>query len=311
MTWLICFWQKPGYCPRLLLSLICSLYPYPVHHQFWFLSLKYISNLFSLPPLSYPGHCHLSLTAVSTSRSPQGYCGDLSTTQVWSFTSPTLTLQWLPILLWTKLRTLYTHGIPHGLPCLSLSSFISLTLLHSPAHGPVAPSRASGPLSRLFSKSMIPSQAMPDFYSCESLAGCQQVLVKYLWNEYYYFAGIEDAESWHGRPMPTERADAIIKLIESQIETNRHLKPKPPVEDSPPVNITDIQMTSPPAYQVGEKVSKVCFLLFFLNPQNSSLILSLWMNQLLDGVTFKGYEQWRWVYLLFYYLWFFIIWFQT
>ncbi|KAF6091670.1 transketolase like 1 [Phyllostomus discolor] len=71
---------------------------------------------------------------------------------------------------------------------------------------------------------------------------------------------IEDAESWHGRPMPTERADAIIKLIESQIETNRHLEPKPPVEDSPQVNITDIQMTSPPAYQVGEKVAtrKAC-----------------------------------------------------
>ncbi|KAM5290465.1 transketolase-like protein 1 isoform 1-T1 [Glossophaga mutica] len=71
---------------------------------------------------------------------------------------------------------------------------------------------------------------------------------------------IEDAESWHGRPMPTERADAIIKLIESQIETNRHLEPKPPVEDSPQINISDIEITAPPAYQVGDKVAtrKAC-----------------------------------------------------
>uniref|UniRef100_A0A8C3W5Q0 transketolase n=1 Tax=Catagonus wagneri TaxID=51154 RepID=A0A8C3W5Q0_9CETA len=71
---------------------------------------------------------------------------------------------------------------------------------------------------------------------------------------------VEDAESWHGKPMPKERADAIIKLIESQIQTNRNLKPKPPVEDSPQINITDIEMTSPPAYKVGDKIAtrKAC-----------------------------------------------------
>ncbi|XP_054434097.1 transketolase-like protein 1 isoform X2 [Pteronotus mesoamericanus] len=71
---------------------------------------------------------------------------------------------------------------------------------------------------------------------------------------------MEDAENWHGKPMPIERADAIIKLIESQIETNRHLEPKPPVEDVPQISITDIEMTSPPAYRVGDKVAtrKAC-----------------------------------------------------
>nr|XP_005000104.1 transketolase-like protein 1 isoform X2 [Cavia porcellus] len=71
---------------------------------------------------------------------------------------------------------------------------------------------------------------------------------------------VEDAESWHGKPMPQERADAIIKLIESQIQTNRSLTPQPPIEDSPQVNIEDIKMTIPPAYEVGDMMAtrKAC-----------------------------------------------------
>ncbi|KAM9576776.1 transketolase-like protein 1 [Trichechus inunguis] len=66
---------------------------------------------------------------------------------------------------------------------------------------------------------------------------------------------VEGAEKWHGKPMPKERADAIIKLIESQIETSKDLVPKPPIEDSPQINITDIKLTTPPAYKVGDKVA--------------------------------------------------------
>ncbi|XP_059942720.1 transketolase-like protein 1 [Mesoplodon densirostris] len=71
---------------------------------------------------------------------------------------------------------------------------------------------------------------------------------------------VEDAENWHERPMPKERVDAIIKLIESQIQTKKKLNPKPPVEDSPQINITDTEMTSPPAYAVGDMVAtwKAC-----------------------------------------------------
>lgn len=39
--------------------------------------------------------------------------------------------------------------------------------------------------------------------------------------------------------------DAIIKLIESQTQTNRILEPPPPIEDSPQINIMDINITSP------------------------------------------------------------------
>lgn len=63
--------------------------------------------------------------------------------------------------------------------------------------------------------------------------------------------------------MSKERADAIIKLIESRIETNKSLEPKAPVEDSPQVNISDIEMTSPPDYEasvmVGKLFSLICF----------------------------------------------------
>ncbi|KAI4554587.1 hypothetical protein MJG53_019886 [Ovis ammon polii x Ovis aries] len=71
---------------------------------------------------------------------------------------------------------------------------------------------------------------------------------------------VEDAENWHGKPMPKERADAIIKLIESQIETNKSLEPKAPVEDSPQINISDIEMTSPPDYEVSDMIAtrKAC-----------------------------------------------------
>ncbi|XP_015841539.1 transketolase-like protein 1 [Peromyscus maniculatus bairdii] len=92
---------------------------------------------------------------------------------------------------------------------------------------------------------------------------------------------IEDAESWYGRPMPKERADAIIKLIESQIQTNRILVPPAPIEDSPQISIMDINMTSPPVYVADDMVStqKACGLaLAKLGHENDRVIV-------LDGDT--------------------------
>lgn len=79
--------------------------------------------------------------------------------------------------------------------------------------------------------------------------------------------------------MPKERADAIIKLIESQIQSNKILVPSPPIENSPQINIMDIHMASPPAYVADDMVGKRCRILnniyfiivfFFLNTQESS-----------------------------------------
>ncbi|KAM5221537.1 transketolase-like protein 1 [Ctenodactylus gundi] len=71
---------------------------------------------------------------------------------------------------------------------------------------------------------------------------------------------IEDAESWYGKLMPKERLDAIIKLIQSQIHTTTNLVPPSPIEDCPQVYLQDIELTSPPAYEVGSMVStcKAC-----------------------------------------------------
>lgn len=92
------------------------------------------------------------------------------------------------------------------------------------------------------------------------LADCAPKL--YLKSVLPLVAGVGDTENWLGKPMAKERADAIIKLIESQIQTTRNLEPKPPIEDSPPIDITNIEMTSPPSYKMGEKVGKLlCFLL--------------------------------------------------
>ncbi|KAF6097669.1 transketolase like 2 [Phyllostomus discolor] len=66
---------------------------------------------------------------------------------------------------------------------------------------------------------------------------------------------VEDAENWHGKPMPKERADAIIRLIESQIQTNKNLIPKPPIEDSPQISIKNIRMTSLIDYKVGDEIA--------------------------------------------------------
>ncbi|CAI9149853.1 unnamed protein product [Rangifer tarandus platyrhynchus] len=71
---------------------------------------------------------------------------------------------------------------------------------------------------------------------------------------------VEDEKNSHGKPMPKERADAIIKLIESRIETNKSLEPKAPVEDSPQVNISAIEMTPPPDYEARDMIAtqKAC-----------------------------------------------------
>nr|XP_019592308.1 PREDICTED: transketolase-like protein 2 [Rhinolophus sinicus] len=92
---------------------------------------------------------------------------------------------------------------------------------------------------------------------------------------------VEDADNWHGKPVPKERADAIIELIESQIQTNKNLMPKPPVEDSPQISIGNIKMTRLPNYKVGDKITtrKACGLaLAKLSHENKRVIV-------LDGDT--------------------------
>uniref|UniRef100_A0ABM5FQ73 Transketolase-like protein 1 isoform X2 n=1 Tax=Pogona vitticeps TaxID=103695 RepID=A0ABM5FQ73_9SAUR len=67
--------------------------------------------------------------------------------------------------------------------------------------------------------------------------------------------GVEDADNWHGKPMPKDKVDSIISTIEGQIQTNKVLPIHPPTQDVPQINIGDIKMPSPPAFKIGEKVA--------------------------------------------------------
>lgn len=67
--------------------------------------------------------------------------------------------------------------------------------------------------------------------------------------------GIEDKESWHGKPLPKNMADQIIQEIYSQIQSKKKIMATPPQEDAPSVDIGDIRMPSPPSYKVGDKIA--------------------------------------------------------
>lgn len=167
---------------------------------------------------------------------------------------PSKPVSGFPSCLSIRTQTPYTHRILHGLLCLS--SLISFSPLHSPAHGPVAPSGASRPLSRLSPVTVVLFQApCARFLLCgwhllhlDVFQMTEQELIRYLGNECVLSIGLQ----------------MLRMLIESQIQTKKKLNPKPPVEDSPQINITDIEMTSPPAYNVGDMVGKLLFSLLFL-----------------------------------------------
>uniref|UniRef100_A0A8D1BAJ7 Transketolase n=1 Tax=Sus scrofa TaxID=9823 RepID=A0A8D1BAJ7_PIG len=67
--------------------------------------------------------------------------------------------------------------------------------------------------------------------------------------------GVEDKESWHGKPLPQNMADQVIQEIYSQIQNKKKILATPPQEDAPSVDITNIRMPTPPSYKVGDKVS--------------------------------------------------------
>ncbi|XP_066565941.1 transketolase-like protein 2 [Amia ocellicauda] len=67
--------------------------------------------------------------------------------------------------------------------------------------------------------------------------------------------GIEDADNWHGKPIPKDKVEGLLADLKKAIETNKPLSPECPVEDAPNVNITSVAMPSPPGYKLGEKVS--------------------------------------------------------
>ncbi|XP_078394303.1 transketolase-like, partial [Cetorhinus maximus] len=67
--------------------------------------------------------------------------------------------------------------------------------------------------------------------------------------------GVEDEENWHGKPVPKDRVDAVLRDIEGRIQSKAPPKPGPPREDAPAVDISAIKMPSPPGYKLGDKIA--------------------------------------------------------
>ncbi|XP_076133211.1 transketolase-like protein 2 [Alosa pseudoharengus] len=67
---------------------------------------------------------------------------------------------------------------------------------------------------------------------------------------------IEDLDNWHGKPIPKDRVDALLKDLQSQIQSpNKVLTPEMPQEDAKPVDYSAIRLPSPPAYKLGDKIA--------------------------------------------------------
>uniref|UniRef100_A0A672M5X1 transketolase n=1 Tax=Sinocyclocheilus grahami TaxID=75366 RepID=A0A672M5X1_SINGR len=67
---------------------------------------------------------------------------------------------------------------------------------------------------------------------------------------------IEDQVNWHGKPMPKDRAQELIKDLLSQIQSpNKPLHPHLPNEDAAPADLTPIHLLTAPEYKIGDKMS--------------------------------------------------------
>ncbi|KAG7279853.1 hypothetical protein CRUP_016180 [Coryphaenoides rupestris] len=67
---------------------------------------------------------------------------------------------------------------------------------------------------------------------------------------------IEDLENWHGKPIPKDRVDDLLKDLQAQIQVpNKKMSPELPVEDTAPADLAPILLSKPPAYALGEKMA--------------------------------------------------------
>ncbi len=71
-----------------------------------------------------------------------------------------------------------------------------------------------------------------------------------------YFPNIEDLDNWHGKPLG-DKADAVISHLEGLIKNRGQLslQPASPTTAAPVVSISNISLSSPPSYKLGEQVA--------------------------------------------------------
>lgn len=66
----------------------------------------------------------------------------------------------------------------------------------------------------------------------------------------------EDKMGWHGKPLPKDMAESVIKELQSRMVTSsKRLYPATPNEDTPPVSLRNIRMPSAPSYKLGDKIA--------------------------------------------------------
>uniref|UniRef100_T1J4F3 transketolase n=1 Tax=Strigamia maritima TaxID=126957 RepID=T1J4F3_STRMM len=69
--------------------------------------------------------------------------------------------------------------------------------------------------------------------------------------------GIENEDNWHGKALG-DKADKIIKLLENSMKNqgvNKIIPQKPLVDDAPKIDITNIKLSEPPSYKLGEMIA--------------------------------------------------------
>lgn len=72
-----------------------------------------------------------------------------------------------------------------------------------------------------------------------------------------FFPNIEDADNWHGKPLG-DKADEVIKHLKGLIHNHGPLQitpQKPLKDDAPVVSLSNVKLSEPPAYKLGETVA--------------------------------------------------------
>jgi len=95
----------------------------------------------------------------------------------------------------------------------------------------------------------------------------------------FKFPGISDELNWHGKPLG-DKAEEVIRSIEQQMGPNAAssiVKLTAPLEDAPVVDITNIRLSSPPAYKMGDMIAtRLAYgTALFKLAQNNSRVIGL------------------------------------
>lgn len=61
--------------------------------------------------------------------------------------------------------------------------------------------------------------------------------------------------NWHGKALGAKAEGALAAIMENIVNKEHHgITPTPPVEDAVPADISSIQLSQPPTYDIGQMV---------------------------------------------------------